>query len=566
MPPKFSRELKSKTLFGRPSDYQQRTSPCEENCPAGNPIQKMNEFVKGQRFEEALEYIRSKNPFSGVTGRVCPRPCEAVCNRGNYDEPMAIRAIERYVSDHADLARIQGPSKEEMSGKRLAIIGSGPAGMTCAYFSALFGHHVTVFEGSSALGGMPKTGIPAYRLPKSVVDKEVGLILNLGIHARLDTLVGRDIDLDEILKEYDACLIATGTWKEKAIDIPGVQEAQGGLSFLTRVNRGESPLLGERVVVAGGGGVAFECAFTARRLGASEVHIVCLEENEKMRISREDRARAEKEQIILHQGHMISQVLGSDGRATGIECFPISSFRFDDSGKLTVTPASDRRIQIKADAVILAIGLEPDLAFAGHRFERTEDGTLRVDASTMCTSIPKVFAAGDVVHGPSTVAHAVASGRTAAVAIHRYFTTGKPDLRVRVTLGSGEGIDFLECPDESELQVVDYEQLLDKEFFVKAPRERTESLESEKSIRSFEEMDLGFKDGQTAGKEAGRCFRCGHCQMCGKCAEHCPGYVLQMNKEGPVVSFPDECWHCGSCRINCPSSCISYAFPISMLV
>ena len=216
--------------------------------------------------------------------------------------------------------------------------------------------------------------------------------------------------------------------------------------------------------------------------------------------------------------------------------------------------------------MILAVGLEPDLTFAGNRFELTRKGTLQVDASTMSTSVPKVFAAGDAVHGPSTVAQAVGSGRTAAVAIHRYFSTGKPDLHVRVSFGSGEAVDLKECADEPRPHVVAYEELLDKEFFEKARRESTGHLENNKSIRSFEEMDLGFEEDGTAVREAGRCFRCGHCQMCGKCAEHCPGYVLEMGEEGPVVSFPDECWHCGSCRINCPSSCISYEFPVSMLV
>jgi formate dehydrogenase beta subunit len=566
MPPRFSKELSKATVFGSPLDFQGRTSPCEANCPAGNPIQKVNSLIKEERFSDAVEFIRSRNPFPGITGRVCTHPCEKYCNRSNYDDAIAIRALERYAADHADMTRVRRPLRGERSGKRLAVIGSGPAGMTCAYFSALFGHEVTVFEGSPALGGMPKIGIPDYRLPKYVVDKEVGLILELGIRARTNTLVGRDIDFDDILNEYDACLIATGTWKEKTLDTPHVQGSMGCLSFLTRVNRGDPPPLGERVVVVGGGGVGFDCAFAAKRLGVSEVHIVCVEDQETMRMTPEDWVQAEREQVIVHQGHMISRVLSAGGEAAGVECFQISSFHFDDSGKLKVIPASDKIIHLKANVVILAVGLEPDLTFAGNRFELTSKGTLQVDASTMSTSVPKVFAAGDVVHGPSTVAQAVGSGRTAAVAIHRYFSTGKPDLHVRVTFGSGEAVALKECPDKPEPHVVAYEELLDKEFFEKARRESTVHLENNKSIRSFEERDLGFEEDETAVREAGRCFRCGHCQMCGKCAEHCPGYVLEMREEGPVVSFPDECWHCGSCRINCPSSCISYEFPISMLV
>jgi len=566
MPPRFSKELSRPIVFGSPVDFQARTSPCEANCPAGNPIQKVHSLIKEERFGAALEYVRSRNPFPGVTGRVCNHPCENQCNRGSYDEAIGIRALERYAADHADITRVRNLLRGEKSGKKLAVIGSGPAGMTCAYFSALFGHDVTVFEGSPFLGGMPKRAIPDYRLPKYVVDREVGLILGLGVDVRTNTFVGKDIGFDDIVKEFDACLVATGMWKEKNPDIPSVGGVIGGLSFLTRVNRGDPPLLGQRVVVVGGGGVAFDCAFSARRLGTSEVHVVCVESGENMRITPEDCAQAEGEQVIVHQGHMISDVLSRKGKATGVECYRIASFQFDDSGKLTVTPASDKRIQLSADTVIMAVGLEADLPFSGNRFEVTGKGTLKVDSSTMSTSVQKVFAAGDVVHGASTVAQAIGSGRTAAVAIHRYFTNGKPDLHVRAVWGDEGWIDFEEGGNGPAPHVVVYEELLDTEFFEKARREPTGHVECEASIRSFNEINLGFQNKESAVREASRCFRCGHCQVCGKCAEHCPGYVLEMKEDRPVVSFPDECWHCGSCRINCPSSCISYQFPISMLV
>src|SRR3989339_52921 len=183
MPPRFSKELSRAIVFGSPVDFQGRTSPCEANCPAGNPIQKIHSLIKEERLVDAMEYVRSRNPFPGVTGRVCSHPCETQCNRGNYDDPIAIRSLERYAADHVDMTRVRKPLRGERSGKRLAVIGSGPAGMTCAYFSALSGHEVTVFEGSSILGGMPRRGIPDFRLPKYVVDREVGLILELGVRA-----------------------------------------------------------------------------------------------------------------------------------------------------------------------------------------------------------------------------------------------------------------------------------------------------------------------------------------------------------------------------------------------
>src|SRR3972149_1923539 len=222
MPPKFSKEMMEKIIFPEGLDDQPRTSPCEANCPAGNPIQKASALIQENRIEEALEYLRSRNPMPGTTGRVCSHPCEENCNRNKYDEGLSIRALERFAGDHADLTRVVKPQRKESSGKRLAVIGTGPAGMTGAYFSALLGHDVTVFESSPTLGGIPRMGIPDFRLPKDVVDREIGQILEVGVRARTNTLVGKDLDFERILKDYDACLIAVGTGKEKGLDVPGV--------------------------------------------------------------------------------------------------------------------------------------------------------------------------------------------------------------------------------------------------------------------------------------------------------------------------------------------------------
>jgi len=288
MPPIFSFELKEATVYADYMDFQSRTSPCEAACPAGNPIQKMHSLIKENRLEEALEYIRARNPFSGITGRVCNHPCENECNRQNYDEPLSIRALERYTTDNADMTLVKGPKRREKTGRKVAIIGSGPAGMTCAYFSALFGHDVTVFEATAFLGGMPRFGIPDYRLPKDVLDREIGRILELGVRVRTNTMVGRDISFENIIEEYDACLVATGAWKERHLDVPDAGLALKGLSFLKDVNEGRRNDIGKRVVILGGGGVAYDCAFSARRLGASEIHIVCLEARDQMCATAED--------------------------------------------------------------------------------------------------------------------------------------------------------------------------------------------------------------------------------------------------------------------------------------
>ena len=200
MPPKFSNELVQKIIFPEWRNDAPRTSPCEVNCPAGNPVQKINALIQEGRIAEALAFLRSRNPFAGITGRVCARPCEGVCNRNEYDEGLAIRSLERFAADHADVTPGSQPKKAKRTGKKVAIIGSGPAGMTCAYFSALLGHAVTVFESSKTLGGIPRTAIPDFWLPKDIVEREIGQILELGVQAQTNTAIGRDIAFNKILK------------------------------------------------------------------------------------------------------------------------------------------------------------------------------------------------------------------------------------------------------------------------------------------------------------------------------------------------------------------------------
>jgi formate dehydrogenase (NADP+) beta subunit len=567
MPPRFSKEMQGKVTFPDWLTYQPRTSPCEANCPASNPIQKVNALIKESRTEEALEYLRARNPFPGITGRVCAHPCEQSCNRNKYDEGLSIRALERFTADHADLTRITRPRKKERSGKTLAIIGSGPAGMTCAYFSALLGHDVTVFESSPTLGGMPRIGIPDFRLPKDVVDREVGQILEAGVRARTNTAVGRDIEFDKILADFDACLVAVGTWKERCLDVPGVDSSFSGLSFLRQANLGHRDRIGDRVVIIGGGGVAFDCAFTARRLGASEVHVVCVEDKGNLCASADDVLQAEAEGILIHGSRMISRVLNDAGRATGIEYFAISSFKFDERGCLSVQSAGSGRGTLSADTVISAVGVQPDLKFVegNHQFRFTLKGTLEINPETFATSVDGVFGAGDVVSGPSTVAQAIGSGRRAAIAIDRYLRGTRSQEGGRVAISEEGHVVVEEQTNASVPHVVEYEEILNLDFFERKQRRQTDKLPSAVSVHFFEEIDRGLRQ-DAASAEAGRCFHCGHCTSCGCCVSDCPGLILTMTSQGPQVAHFDECWHCGCCRIACPSGCISYEFPLNMLV
>ncbi|MBW1803680.1 MAG: FAD-dependent oxidoreductase [Deltaproteobacteria bacterium] len=567
MPPIFSREIEEKIIMTDGLVFQPRTSPCEVYCPAGNPIQKAHALIQENRVEEALGYIKSRNPFPGITGRVCAHPCELKCNRNEYDEGLSIRALERFAADHADLTRVAKPKRKERTGKKLAVIGSGPAGMTCAYFSALFGHEVTVFESSASLGGMPRTGIPDFRLPKDIVDREIGQVLEMGVRARTNTTVGKDISFDRILEDHDACLVAVGTWEEKRLDVPGGDLALPAVSFLKEVNLGLKKDIGNTVLIIGGGGVAFDCAFTAKRLGASEVHVLCVEGKDNMCASPEDVLQAEAESVIIHPSRMISKILKEDGKATGVEYFTISSFQFDENGRLSVKPLSNEMEVLPADTIISAIGEQPDFTFieGNNPLNLTPQGTLETNPNTFETSIEGVFAAGDVVSGPSTVAQAVGSGRQAAVAIDRYLIGKHPTDQMTVAINGDGHVALEEAVGDVPPHVVAFEEILNIDYHEKTQRRSTEKLSVEASVRSFEEIDKGFGE-EEAQCEAGRCFHCGHCTSCGCCVEDCPGHILNMTPEGPQVIFYDECWHCGCCRIACPNGAILYDFPLNMLV
>ncbi|MDH3882568.1 MAG: FAD-dependent oxidoreductase [Desulfobacterales bacterium] len=567
MPPKFSNELIQKIIFPEWRDDAPRTSPCEANCPAGNPIQKINALIREERVEEALTFLRSRNPFAGITGRVCAHPCEGVCSRNEHDEGLAIRALERFAADHVDAASVRQPQRAENTGKKVAIIGSGPAGMTCAYFSALLGHAVTVFESSTSLGGIPRTAIPDFWLPKDIVEREIAQILDLGVRAKTSTAVGRDIAFNKILKEYDACLIAVGASKERSLDVPGAEMIVPAISFLKGVNLGQRDSIGDRVVIVGGGGVAFDCAFTAKRLGAAEVHIVCVEGQDCMCAPPPEISKADAEGIVVHNSKMISNVLSKGGKTTGIEYYEISAFEFDEECRLSVQPVSGEKKCLEADFVISAVGGNPDLSFIGDnvKFELASNGTLKVNPQTMATSMDKVFASGDVVSGPASVAQAIGSGRYAAMAIDHYLNGSRLSEFGNVIINEEGKVVTEKTTAKFDPYVVSYDEILNVDYHEKKPRQTTTKLLAEVSVQSFEEMDKGLEKDR-AMIEAERCLHCGHCTACGCCIEDCPGLILAMNSQGPQVVYPDECWHCGCCRIACPSGAVYYEFPLNMRV
>jgi NADPH-dependent glutamate synthase beta subunit-like oxidoreductase/NAD-dependent dihydropyrimidine dehydrogenase PreA subunit len=560
MPPIFSREIQSPIISITGLKFQTRTSPCESTCPAGNPIQKVHGLVKEKKIEEALEFLRARNPFPGTTGRICTHPCETECNRKEWDEPVNIRGLERAVADGADRTRIKKPARMERSGKKIAVIGGGPSGLTFGYFSSLLGHEVTIFEAGPTLGGIPRLCVPEYRLPKDILDMEIGLVLETGVKARTNTRVGQDISFEEIRASFDAVLIASGTWRERELDIPNAGRAMKGVEFLKQVNLGLIKNVGRKVVVMGGGGVAFDCAFTARRLGAEAVHIVCLEGEDCMVAPPDDLVQAREEGIAIHTSCMASGVLERNNQAVGLECFEVSGFSFNEAGEARIEAAGGEKKTLQADTVILAVGVKPELGFLkGSDIVLNPNGTIKIDAATMATSAKGIFAAGDVATGPSIVASAVGQGREAALAVHR-FLKGVPKPDEALVIGEDSQIHTEPIAREGKAHVVTFAEMFNPEYYPKAPRQKS----SFSTRISFAERDAGLNG--TAVVEAERCLHCGHCHKCGKCVEDCPGLILVMAERGPEVPYGDECWHCGNCRISCPDAAVSYEFPLYTLV
>lgn len=566
MPPRYSREITRPVVLGANLKEQFRTSPCEHSCPIGNSIQKMHSLIEKGQFTEALRYLRAKNPFPGITGRVCPHFCMDACNRKEMDGCLNIRALERAAETFAERGR-SFFKRRPATGRKAAIIGGGPAGLTAAYFLALLGHEVTVYEAEPLLGGVPRYGVPNFRLPRDVVDREVGMILEAGVRACVNTRVGTDISMDEIAARYDAIIVATGVPAENNLPIPGAEKALKAVEFLRAVALGQtSSPIGKNVVIMGGGGVAFDCAFTARRMGAENVHILCLEKASEMRAPAEDRELASKEGIHVHNACTMSSIRTNKDGDYLVDYCEIKDCHFDEQGKLTLEAVPGGEHVLECDTVIFAVGMETDLAFLGEDaggLEMTPRNWIKVDENQR-TSKTGIFAAGDVSAGPASIARAVGDGRRAAFAAHQLLT----DTASRVYALNEENM-IEDCDlmgSDTAPYVVQYADIYGIAQYESIPSEKTAE---NACTKAFAELNLGLTIEQ-AQKEAARCFHCGHCKACGTCVEDCPGYVLELRSyqeaARPEVAYGEECWHCANCRTSCPCSAIGFSFPLFMQV
>ncbi len=565
MPPVHSKRLPCRIIYSGGLSGQRRNSPCEYACPAGTAIQSAHFLLAEGRTDEALSFLLSRNPFPGITGRVCPHFCENACNRAEHDEAVAIRALERHVSGAG--GDVPWPARAPSTGRRIAVIGSGPAGLSCACYAALMGHSVTVFESAPLMGGVPRHSLPEFRLPRQIADYETARVLKAGdITVHTNTALGRDIFLPALRRDFDACVLAVGLQKERRLPIPGGNLALPAVGWLKAANMERRSLRGEKVLIMGGGGVAFDCAFTALRLGASSVEMVCLEPADAMRVPVEELRQAEEEGIVIHNERSAARIVRIGNGGLRLEADRVAFFGFGEDGSLKLETVPGDSAAFEAGLLICASGLQPDLSVLGEGMPTASArGCIAADPETLETSLPGVFAAGDIASGPSSVAAAVGGGRAAALAAHRHVMGLLPGTCLEVSISDDNKVEMRETERLPPAHTVDYREMLHVDWHGHDSRRSSSGEDAVPPVLPFRELVPALSPAD-ARAEAARCMHCGQCSACGNCVDHCPGHILEMGESGPHAAWPDQCWHCGCCRIACPDGAISYVFPLTMMV
>lgn len=500
---------------------------CETACPAGTKSQAFIALIAQGRYEEALEVIRRDNPFPATVGRVCDHVCESECERAKVDEPVAICALMRFAADwvyaHSDDSASDRAERPQPSGKRVTIVGAGPAGLSAAHFLARAGYRTDIYEASSVAGGMMRLSIPSYSLPRDVLQREIDDILSQGVELHLYHPVS---DIKSLFDEgSEAVLIAMGAHKPKPIEVPGA-DAEGvhsGLSFLEAVSLGQQVSLGERVVVIGDGNTAVYAARSALRLGARQAVVASKASCNEMRATVSELVDAEDEGVRFEYGVRPVSIMAESGKVSGTR-FERTSGGAADRGAATTSP---EQLTIGADTVIYSVSCEPETAFlrSDHGLEFGASGTITVDPTTLATTRPGVFAAGDVVRGPNALIQAIADGRRAARSIDRYLR-GEP-------LSSEE--------DEPDQQIA---SLTTEEAASRAERGSANSgaraqmpkRRSADRVRTFEEVELGLSEEQ-ARAEAQRCLACGDCADCGLCLDVCEEHCIDLQTRDECVEL-----------------------------
>ena len=483
-------------------------SPCAAACPAGVNVKGYVGLIAAGRFRDALELVRQGNPLPGICGRVCHHPCEAQCKRGEVDDPVAIRWLKRFVADYElEAGRHKHEPLPRTRKEKVAIVGSGPAGLTAANDLVRLGYGVTVFEAHSEPGGMLTSALPVYRLPREIIRTEIDAIVELGVEIRTNTRIGANLSLDELFRKagYGAIFIAVGAQVSRQMDISGEvgEGVTDCLTFLNRVNAGDRSLPGRRVAIVGGGHSALDCAQTAIRLGAEDVHVVYRRSPAEMPADVQDVKEAEGEGVRFSYPTSPFQIRRASGQVVGLECLKNQLGLKDASGRRRPEPIAGSEFEIPVDVVISAVGQQVDSSdlIDNSGLELSQSATILADEHTLSTGVPGVFAGGDSVTGPAMAIDAIGQGHKAARAIHRYLL--------------GEALTVNEFFGPSRVEFEMNAAPVKKEHRLPMPR-----LQGQLRPDHFDEIVQGFSV-DAAVKEASRCLRCGPCAECTICLPDC---------------------------------------------
>ncbi|WP_425308203.1 NAD(P)-binding protein [Ammonicoccus fulvus] len=503
--------------------YVDLLPPCNAGCPAGENIQEWLRLIKAGETEAAWRQLTQDNPFPAIHGRVCYHPCESVCNRKELDSAVSIHAVERFLGDEALSRGWAFKVPEQTSGRKVLVVGSGPSGLSAAYHLARLGHEVEIRDNGAEPGGMMRYGIPAYRLPRDVLDGEIRRITDMGVRIVTNHTV-TDLLAEQEEGGFDAVFVAVGAHLSRKVDIPAQDASKmvDAVQFLRGVASGEKPIIGRRVAIYGGGNTAMDAARTARRLGAEEAIVVYRRTKAQMPAHEEELDDAEREGVKINWLRTITDV--SDDLTVEI-------MELDETGRPRGTGRFEK---LEADTVIMAVGQVPETDFL-HEIEGLEfdrDGVMQVDHQTLMSTVPGIFAGGDAVPSERTVTIGVGHGKKAARAIDAWLYGGVPDRKPKHDLASFDKLNLW--------------------YFGDASRRAQPELDPDARVTAFDEIVGGLNE-QQATFEAARCLSCGNCFECDGCLGSCPeDAIIKLGKGHRYRYDYDKCTGCGTCFEQCP--------------
>ncbi|MBW2557928.1 MAG: FAD-dependent oxidoreductase [Deltaproteobacteria bacterium] len=547
--------------------FENKTPACQNSCPAGNDIEGWIKLLQQGEYEKAYWHLKREEPFPSVLGRVCFRFCEEACNRIPFDDCVGISALERFIGDR-DASLVPHPDLPEYNGKSMAVVGSGPAGMSAAYFGRLLGFRVAIFEKLQVMGGVLRVGIPEYRLPRDIIAAEFEGLAAMGIELRPGTAIGKDISLEELTGRYDYIFLATGAHGSRKLDIDGEDESRrimSGLEMLRKVSLGEDVACGKKVAVIGGGNTAIDVARTALRMG-SAVTVIYRRSEDEMPANPEEVLEAREEGARFRFLAAPERIeLNDDGSIKKLICCEMELAPADESGRIRPAKKDGALFDVETDSILTSIGEVPILDYlkgiAGNEKDVVAvDGTLMVNTG----GNGKIFAGGDIIDIQRTVVNAVASGKKAAIAIDcDYRSADFGDVLKEISIGNGSALSFSrymnwnpETPQNIHM-VVDSEKIV-YDYFEKAPRVMQKTGDAETRKNSFNAYRETFTEDE-AQQEASRCMHCGRCIECDNCLIFCPDMSVLPEGDGQFgYEFDyDYCKGCGICFTECPRHAIT---------